>query len=105
MDVALRERGLTRPIAQVPSARETIDITLATKARVGGDYLQRFPLAPELILLIGDSFQPGGNDEPLLEGFQNARAVHVGDLAPAKGVHWAAHRGPVGVIETLRDLV
>ncbi len=104
-DKALQDHGLGRPIAQVPSARETIDIALSTKRRSGEDYLRRSGVSPREILLIGDSFQPGGNDEPLWQALPGATAVHVGELPPATGVQQASRTGPDGVLEALNALI
>lgn len=104
MNLRFAKKHFTRLISQVPSARETIDIAISTKARIAEDYLRRNYVKPNEILIIGDSLQIGGNDEPLSLTIPEAIAVHVGDIAPDSRIFQMKKRGPMGVIETIAML-
>ena len=74
--------NLERLVAQVPSARETIDVAVCTKERIARDYLRRTHVAPEQIAVVGDSLQTGGNDEIFTRALPGCKAFQVGELPP-----------------------
>lgn len=93
-----------RLIAQVPSARETIDIAVSTKSRMARDYLERSTVRSDEILIIGDSLQVGGNDEPLAKDLPSAIAVQVGEIKPRANTYHSDRLGPEGVLDVVISL-
>jgi len=105
MNSRFADLAFERLVAQVPSARETIDVAVCTKRRIANDVIARILMRPEEALIIGDSLQPGGNDEALFEGLPGSVAVMVGQLEGCPGVHQAKRLGPLGVLDTIRVLL
>lgn len=105
MNDRFRQDASSRLIAQVPSSRETIDVAVSTKRRMAIDYLARFAVQPGEVMIVGDSLQTGGNDEPLSQEMPDAIAVQVGEIAPAAHVYHAPSLGPGGVLEAITALL
>ncbi|MBI1878490.1 MAG: hypothetical protein HYR94_09730 [Chloroflexi bacterium] len=105
MNDRFQQYTLNRLVAQVPSARETIDVAVSTKSRMVKDYLNRSSTKADEIVIIGDSLQRGGNDELLSQELPGSIAVQVGEIKPDSHIFHAENLGPRGVLDTVVSLL
>ncbi len=91
-----------RLVAQVPSARETIDVAVSSKGRIGRDYVNRTLDDPANLMFIGDSLQEGGNDYRFYQELPEAICIHVGYEPAGPGVWSSCDKGPDGVLESVQ---
>ena len=91
LNKTLHKKGYKRIAAMVPSAKETIDIAICKKDRGAEDFIRRFQLAPQNILIIGDSLQDGAPDLDMVKAAPGSIGIQVGPYIPHSKIYHLSH--------------
>jgi hypothetical protein len=102
LEALLHRSGHGNVAVMVPSAKDTIDIALCDKARPMADFLRRYALREDAVLIVGDSLQEGAADVQMLQAAPGALAWHVGEMPPVDGASHSSGRGPEGCLEVIQ---